>query len=182
MWSRRFLLTGLASAVVAAVMALTFLWLLLVGLERAGVIDQMASAIVAVGLPGVVVYPLCWHALIYRRHSYTRRDTDKLIACTYGACALVAVAILSVWYFVQAIATAKEFVLNISVSGWALSFVWVPVVIAIAAATFALFLAVPFVAIAGPIAFAHRALLLAWFGPATAPDDCATRCPSLTAG
>ena len=165
MWSRRFLLAGLASAVVAAGLALTFLWLLLAGLAWAGVIDHTASAIVIFGLPGVAVYPLCWHTLIYRRHSYTPRDNDKLIACTYGACALIAAAIFSVWYFAQAIATAREFILNTGVWWWALSFVWIPIVIAIAGATFALFLAIPFVAIAGPIASLHRAVLLAWFRP-----------------
>jgi hypothetical protein len=170
MWSRRFLLFGLASAIVAAALALILFGLLLFGLGSIGVIERDASMLVMFGIPGIIIYPVCWHAVIYRNLSYTPLDTWRLVAFTYGACCLLVIGILSVWYFFQAIIWAKIMILQAG-AWWAVSFLLVPLVIAILVFAVAVSFAIPFVATAGPIAFLHRALLLATLGSAARRGD-----------
>jgi len=173
MWSRRFLLLGLAIAPLAALIALALMTLVLVGLEAAIASGLDVSSLITFGIPGIVAYPFCWYAVIFRHRSYGRRDTCKLIAITYATSCLLVIVMLSAWIFSQPAfwqsAGAAPFDLKAG-AWWALSFLTVPASMAFFVLIAALFLAIPFAATAGPVAFAHRGLLLAWFdsGPGTA--------------
>ena len=169
MWSRRFLLTGIATGTLAAALALTFLWLLLLGVQSIKSLEGLHRFAVF-GIPGVLAYPLCWYRLIFRSRSYTSRDTSILIAFSFAACCVFDVAILGAG---QVAAIAGDFIAK-GPLGWALLLLvllLLPIGLAIFAAIVAAFLAVPFVATAGPIAFLHRALLLKWFGSRNGTDD-----------
>ena len=169
MWSRRFLLLGLAIAVFAALIALTLLALVLVGIKSATASGFDVSSLMPFAIPGIVAYPFCWYAVIFRRRSYRRADTFRLIALTYATSCLLAIVMLSAWTFSQPSfwQTAVGVVPFDLKAGawWALSFLTVPAGMAFFVLIAAVFLAIPFVATAGPVAFAHRALLLGWFDP-----------------
>jgi hypothetical protein len=168
MWSRRFLWTGIATGIPAAALALTFLWLLLLGVQSIKSLEGLHRFAVF-GIPGVLAYPICWYRLIFKSRSYTSRDTMMLIAFSFGACCLFDVAILGAG---QVAAISGDFISK-GPLGWALLLLvllLLPIGLAILAVTVAAFLVVPFVATAGPIAFLHRALLLKWFGSRNGTD------------
>jgi hypothetical protein len=161
MWSRRFLLTGVGTGVLAAALALTLLWLLLLGLQSIKSLEGLHRFAVF-GIPGVLAYPLCWYMLIFKGRSYTSGDTGMLIAFSFGACCVFDVAVIGAG---QVAAVAGDFITKGPV-GWGLlllALLLLPVALAILAAVVAAFLAVPYIATAAPIAFLHRALLLTWF-------------------
>jgi hypothetical protein len=165
MWSRRFLLTGIATGVLAAALALTLLWLLLLSLQSIKSLEGLHRFAVF-GIPGVLAYPFCWYLLIFRSRSYTSGDTGNLIALSFAACCVFDVVIIGAG---QIAAVASDFIAKGPV-GWGLLLLvllLLPVCLALFALIIAALLAVPFVATAGPIAFLHRALLLTYFASRT---------------
>jgi hypothetical protein len=160
MWSRRLLVWGIASAVAAAALALVLLWLVLVAYERAHPREPLhVSAMVAFAVPGLLIYPLCWYAIVFRHRSYGVRDTWKLLAISYGACCLFDCAII---YVAQAAAVSGDVIAKGPVA-WALLLLALLLAafgLAVFATIIAGLLAVPFIATAAPIAFLHRALVL----------------------
>jgi hypothetical protein len=169
MWTRRFLLFGLAIAVFAALIALALLALVLAGIRSAIAFGFDVSSLIPFGITGIVAYPLCWYAVIFRRRSYARRDTFRLIALTYATSCLLAIVMLSVWTFSQPsfwqTAAGVDPADLKAGAWWALSFVTVPAAMAFFVLVAALFFAIPFAVTAAPVAFAHRALMLIWFDP-----------------
>src|ERR1700722_14870052 len=93
-WSRRFLLTGIVTGVVAAALALTLVWLLLLGFQTSIKNLDGLDRFAVLGVPGIVTYPFCWYLLIFRMRSYTPGDTGILIAFSFAACCVLDVAII----------------------------------------------------------------------------------------
>jgi hypothetical protein len=166
MWPQRFLTVGVASAACAAALALALMWLVLAALTR--LVGFPFTFLLAFGAPGIVLYPLCWYAAIFRRRSYGRSDTWRLIACTYAASCALAAVILCADFAYQA-ATAARPPLPGEVPWGPMGYAAIPILAIKLVFIAAIVLAVPFVAIAGPVAFLHRAILLARFGGGAEP-------------
>src|ERR1700759_5406419 len=106
MWPKRFLTVGLLSAVAAAMLALVLLALLLAGIEWSGAVTLQIRAMAVFAVPGIVVYPICWYALIYRHRRYGARDTVRLIAWTFAATLLLLIAVIAGWAMASLMARA----------------------------------------------------------------------------
>jgi hypothetical protein len=162
MWPKRFLTVGLLSAVAAAMLALVLLALLLAGIEWSGVVTLQTRSLAVFAVPGVLVYPICWYALIYRPCRYGTRDTVRLIAWTFAATFLLLIAVIMGWAMI-ALATHAIFIDSRQWMDAASLLKGMLVIIGLGLLTAAC-LAIPFAVTAGPVAFAHRAVLLRRFG------------------
>jgi hypothetical protein len=152
MWSKRFLALGMAGAAVTAVLALGLIWALM---ATVGVAKGFPLALLSFLLPsviGILVYPLCWWQLIYRKRDYGVRRTLLLVVVTYlWCCAVVAVALMA--WSIQLLLTGQ---LSLDLSG-------VPVAGIALILIGALLFVVPFVAVATPLAFLQRTIVLRIF-------------------
>jgi hypothetical protein len=168
MWSRHLLLWGLASAVAAAALALALLWLLLVAIERTHAAAPLQIHVLVVfGLPGLLIYPACWYATVFRNRRYDAHDTWRLLATSYVACCLFDFAVLASWQLYQGVVLAAQILMK-SPSPLAFVFLLAPIGTAIFVLIAGALLAIPYAVAAAPVAFLHRAVLLAWF--ARAPE------------
>jgi len=160
MWSRRLLLLGLASAVVAAILALSLLWLLLAAIERTHAAAPLQIKVLVVfGAPAVLIYPIAWYAIIFRHRRYDVRDTWRLLVVSYVACCLFDFAVGGGAALYQGAIMAWQ-ALAKSHSPFGLIFLFAPVGVAIFTAIMGALLAIPYAVAAAPVAFMHRALVL----------------------
>src|SRR5215204_4939332 len=78
MWSRNFLAFGLISGVTVAITSLAAILLAVFTFEE---ISQKHSGFWQfgyAGVPGIVIYPVCWYNMIYRARHYSCVDVFRL--------------------------------------------------------------------------------------------------------
>lgn len=166
MWSRNFLISGVASAVAVAALTICGLWLVIYVV--ASNIDPSWSAadIVQFCLPGLIVYPACWYALVFRYRDYSLNRTLGLVIATFGAVwllvtvAMFLVGVLAVGHLTASAPPAGQ---------WSNIPALAPVLYAKMTILGAIILILPYALIATPIAFLHRAALLRVFAPRPLP-------------
>jgi len=151
MWSTRLLWTGVISAIAIAALMLAgiFVVLLVVSGESPG--HGLANFVILAS-PGIITYPACWYAVIFRQRDYSRRQTLKLIGAAFGTvCAILALATL-VGTLASMIGTpASKISPSVILS--------MPLIIAIWMAVGSAILGVPYLMVATPMALLHRWLL-----------------------
>jgi hypothetical protein len=158
-WSRRFIWIGAASGVIVAGLAFAGiaaavdfvmgLWFL------PGGIITTSARVLAPGILGVAVYPVCWYMFIVRRRDYSRAQTCWMILGTFALTLVAASAAILILYTYAALMSPDP-----------LGPVVIPMILVITFApiTSAVFLLPFYVPIAGSLAFLHRTILLALFG------------------
>lgn len=166
MWSRRFLLVGILSGAVIAALTLA-------GIHRALVIATtwipgwgVLPAFAYFGVVGILIYPACWYVLVFRKRDTSTARLIYLVAATYGACCLLLIGALfaSMTYQVGHLIALS---LSVPKVQWLMFLPWIlitPLLAAVLALLVAGLVGIPFVAIAGPMALLHRAILLRAFG------------------
>jgi len=156
MWSRSFLIWGLVTGTVVAALALAGLWLVLSAVS-------LAPIPVLFCMPGLLIYPACWYAVVFRAHSYSTTRVFTLVAVTFGAVWLLMIIVMSAvgLYFAYTIvahgANKQDAMLLAGVH------LTLPLVTVIGA----IILVIPYFVVATPIAFLHRSMLLNKFAPGT---------------
>ena len=151
MWSTRLLWTGVISAIAVAALMLAgiFALLLVVSGQRPG---YGLPNIVFFASPGIVTYPACWYAVIFRQRNYSRLQMLKLIGAAFGVvCAILASAIL-VGAFASMIGTPASKISPFLILS-------LPLIIAAWMAVGTAILGVPYLMVATPMALLHRWLL-----------------------
>ena len=157
MWSRKFLWLGLTTAGLAAALALGGMWLLLFVISRSTDPDWTILSLVRFCLPGLILYPACWYAWIYRRRDYSVGRTITLVIVTF----LVVWALVAILLGLSGAYVALKMVLEAAKPAKVILAVAVaPVVYAKIAAIGAAILFLPFVVVSAPTAFLHRSILL----------------------
>jgi hypothetical protein len=178
MWSRQFVAVGLSSATVLAALSGVAIWLLfyLVLTPAVGVDHPEARVIfegvfcVAVGVP---VYPACWFFMVQRSRDYSSKRTLELICVTYGiSCLIVGVvfclAMVGVFGAIEFVGLFKMIFGSIEANWSALGYgalvlVAIPLVALFGMIIGAFIILPAFVALATPVAYIHRWLLLKMF-------------------
>jgi hypothetical protein len=152
MWSRQFLIVGLASAVGIAAATLVLLWTSIFLLMLQSAPPVRFANITLLGSTGILAYPACWYALIFRRRDYAASRVVLLVAATYAlSCLLAAIGLESLglyWASLSATPVPPFFASRLVVLG-------------------AILLAVPYTVVAAPAAFLHRRGLLQRFSAAS---------------
>ena len=183
MWSRKFVTTGLSSGTAFAALSAFSIWLLFYLVLSPAVNTGHPETIVifecifSVSV-GVFVYPACWFFMVQRARDYGPKRTLDLICVTYGiSCLIVAVV------FCAAMATVIGAVMFISflkmifgsieanwqaVGAGALVLAATPFIALFWVTMGALIVLPAFLAIATPVAYLHRWLLLKMFAPNSA--------------
>ena len=163
MWSRRFLWTGLSTGAVFALLAVAVMWL---GLFAAsGSTDPVwtIANVVRFALPGLIIYPVCWYAVIFRPRNYSFRLTMVLVACTFGTgCAVVAVFLIG----------GAEIALTSRAGSLMEATIYAvisPFVYGLMTLIGAGILIIPYAIVAAPMALLHRWLLLQIFTSSGSP-------------
>ena len=151
MWSTRLLWTGVISAfaVAALMLAGIFVVLLVVSLAATGGERPGLAIIVVLASPGIVVYPACWYAVIFRRRDYSRHQTLKLIGATYGVVSMIIASSMLVGVLDTMIFNALSKITPSDIVVLPLMIVAVGTVI----------LGIPYAIVATPMALLHRWLL-----------------------
>jgi len=179
MWTRSFLVAGLLSSVVAAALTVGGLWLALFAAERAGArflptsfLKEYMYALrywMLPGIPGALIYAVCWYRVIYRKRDYSWRKTCWLIGVSYlVACVVGGIVMLVFVPFAMLTRPDRP----PSIPGVA---PWLELAVTMASAEILIILfyvpmsgvllAIPFLLVATPVAFLQRALLLGAFSP-----------------
>jgi hypothetical protein len=162
MWSRRFLWTGLTSGIAVAALTLTELWLAVFVVS--GSKDPMVTFanMVVFAFPGLIVYPACWYVVIFRHRDYSLYRTMVLVVATFG----VVCGAVGAFMMVGGIYVAITMLLAVA-QPWKVAPVLVvgPLAYAFMTAMGAIFLIVPYLIVATPMAWLHRWLLLKLFAP-----------------
>jgi hypothetical protein len=163
MWSRRFLWTGLTSGIVAAALTLAELWLAVFAVSGSKDPRVTFASMIIFALPGLFVYSACWYVLIFRHRDYSPYRTMVLVVATFGAVSAVVAAFMVVGGFYVAIT-----MLLAVAQPWKVAPVLIvgPLAYAFMAAMGAIFLIVPYLIVATPMAWLHRWLLLKLFATA----------------
>jgi uncharacterized membrane protein len=86
MWSREFLIHGVASAAFVALVTLGLMWLILAAAD--GGSGSLGAGMVRPAIVGILVYPLCWWRVIHRARDYSRGRTGVLVVITYCGAAV----------------------------------------------------------------------------------------------
>src|ERR1700731_5088658 len=94
MWSRRFLWTGLSSGIAIAALTLGGLWVVLFVVSGSKDPTWTLANIVKFALPGVIFYPACWYAIIFRNRDYSLNRTMVLVVITFGMVGVVVAALM----------------------------------------------------------------------------------------
>jgi hypothetical protein len=164
MWSRSFLITGLGSGALAAAFALLAIY---VSVLAGGVAFDggLLGHFAAFGVVGVLIYPACWAVVINRARDYSIRRTLYLVAITYGVCCLAVLSVLFVGFAYQAATIVPAAMARPGGGNIAMWFALTPVLVVFYALIFAAALAVPYAALATPVALGHRWFLLRTFAP-----------------
>jgi hypothetical protein len=163
MWSRRFLWTGLSSGVAIAALTLAELWLGLFVVSGSKDPTWTFANIVKFTLPGLIVYSACWYIVVFRHRDYSLYRTLMLVVATFGTVSVVIAAVMIFAGFYVAIT-----LLLAAPQPWkvALFVAWAPFAYALVTAIGAVFLIVPYMIVATPMALFHRLLLLKIFASA----------------
>jgi hypothetical protein len=160
MWSPRFLWTGLSSGVVIAALTLAELWLALFVVSGSRDPSWTIANVVKFTLPGLIVYSVCWYAVIFRRRNYSLYRTLALVLATFAAVsAVVAVLTMAAGLYVGITA-----MLAVSQPWKFAPFVMLgPFAYALMTMIGVAFLIIPYMIVATPMALLHRWLLLKIF-------------------
>ena len=166
MWSRSFLIAGVASATLVAALTLCGLWLVI--FVVAGNIDPNWSVveIVQFCLPGLIVYPACWYALVFRYRDYSLNRTLGLVIATFGAVWLLVTVAM---FFVGVLAAGHLTASTPPTGQWSNIPALAPVLYAKMTILGAIILILPYALIATPIALLHRLALLRIFASRSLP-------------
>jgi hypothetical protein len=162
MWSRKFLWQGLTTGALAAALALGGTWLLLFVVSRSTDPGWTIANIVKFCLPGLILYPVCWYAWVYRHRDYSAGRTMTLVIVTF----LVVWALVAILMGLGGAYVASTMVLEAAKP--AKVFWLVPLAVfayGIMTAIGAAILFLPFIIVAAPVAFLHRWLLLLLIAP-----------------
>jgi hypothetical protein len=157
MWSRRFLWIGVSSGAAIAISAMALLWLGLFVVSGSEDPAWTVANIVKFTLPGPIVYPACWYAIIFRTRDYSLYRTMVLVVRTFIAGGAVVAIILIAGGVMAMLLTAKhmlEAAVLVAVT---------PLAYGLMALIGAIILFVPFFIVATPMALLHRWLLLKIF-------------------
>ncbi len=158
MWSRRFLWVGLGSSLLVAALAVAGIWLVM-RIALSVTMRDLASYAVCCAI-GVVVYPLLWVLLVYVRRSYSKATTYLLIGATYFTSSAIVVGL----FLLIGAQVEKDRESARAIHGRQAYSETIPspqVVYGRLAIGGAILFLLPFAAIAGPLAFAQRRVLLA---------------------
>lgn len=159
MWSRRFLWVGLGSSLLVAALAVAGIWVVMrIALSVTFPLDLASYAVCCA--VGVVVYPLLWVLLVYARRSYSKATTYLLIGATY----LTSSAIVVGLFLLIGARVEKDWASARAIHGRQAYYETIPspqVLYGRLALGGAILFLLPFAAIAGPLAFVHRRVLLA---------------------
>jgi len=178
MWTRGFLWAGLLSSIVAAAFTVGSLWLMLFALERAGAQFLATSGLkeyayilrywMLPGIPGALIYAICWYGVVYRKRDYSLRNTCWLVAVSYLVAFVVGGIVMLVFVPYAMLIRAERPSPIPGFSSWlgfAMTIILVEGLIALIYMPLAgAMLAIPFLLVAAPIAYLQRALLLKVFG------------------
>jgi hypothetical protein len=162
MWSRRFLWIGLGSSLLVAALAAAIIWLVMrLALSLTFPLDLASYAVCCV--IGVAVYPPLWALLVYMRQSYSTATTYCLIGATYFASSAIVVGIFMLIGQHVAADMERSRAANRYASAGPAYLAAMPhpqVLYGRLALGGAILFILPFAAIAGPLAFLHRRVLL----------------------
>jgi hypothetical protein len=165
MWSRPFLIAGLLSGAIVAVIALAAIWLVIFAAHGGGDPGWTPANSIQIGALGIVAYPLAWYLLIYRKRDYSPLRTWYLVAATYAAVSSFVIVLI----FVGMLYPAFQLI-SIAVSSPKLESLWLiagallaPFIAALLSLIIVGFIGIAYVATAAPIAFLHRMMLLRVF-------------------
>jgi len=165
MWSRKFLIAGLLIGFVLAAVVLAGILLVV---HAAGESEIARYGRVAIfGLGGVLVYPACWAIMIHKTRDYSARRTYFLIAATYTATAVLAIAVVLIGFTYQAVIMGSALILSPDLWRVTLFLPFMLFLVVVFGFLAAGLVAVPYAIVATPIAFLHRALMLRLFNPAS---------------
>lgn len=165
MWSTRFLWTGISSGVAIAILTMAALWVGLFAVS--GIKNDPAwtiANIVKFTLPGPMVYPACWYAVIFRARDYSLLRTMVLVARTFITATAVVAIILIVGGAIAMLLTAKH------LSEAAILVAATPLAYGLMTLIGAAILFVPYFIVATPMAMFHRWLLLRIFASPGPPS------------
>ncbi|KJC34501.1 hypothetical protein [Bradyrhizobium sp. LTSP857] len=147
MWSTRLLWTGVISAFAVAALMLAGMFVVL--LAASGGEHPGLAMIVVFASPGMIVYPACWYAVIFRRRDYSRHQTLKLIGAAYGVVSMIIASSMLVDGLVSMISDPTSKITPLLILILPLEIVAVGTVI----------LGIPYAIVATPMALLHRWLL-----------------------
>lgn len=134
------------------------------GLSQLGGILRLWAA---AATPGIILYPFCWYTIIWESRDYSVRRTWFLTGAGYVMCSIVSITLIAVLMIDYAIFTGHGApVIPSAVSGMSLPVVALAGLGTLAsyAVMLACFVSMPFFPLAIPLAFLHRALLVAFVG------------------
>jgi len=163
MWSRRFLWTGLTSGVAVAALTLAEIWFAVFAVSGSKNPTVSFANMVVFALPGLIVYSACWYTIIYRHRDYALYRTMVLVVATFATVSAVVAALM----MVGGLYVAISMMLTVA-KPWKVAPVLVvaPLSYAFMTAIGAVFLIVPYMITATPMALLHRWLLLKIFASA----------------
>jgi len=164
MWSRSFLIWGLVTGTVAAALALFGLWVML---EAASLGFPFMFC-----LPGLLLYPACWYAVVFRTRNYSSTQVVMLVAATFGAVWLLLFIIMTaagIYVSLTMIAEATNQTMaarapNEGAAALLVVAAAAPLALPLMTLFGAIILPIPYFVVATPVAFLHRAMLLNTFG------------------
>jgi len=173
MWTRTFLWVGVLSSLVAGALAVGLLWLALFAVERAGgQVSQLLRDVgyllrswMIPGVPGAIIYAICWHVMVFRKRDYSLRNTWALIGASYLAAIIVGGIVMIIFVPIASLMNPdKPSIFGLSpaqglIPLLALVLFFVPMYMVMAG----VLLAIPFLLVAGPLALLQRMLLLRMF-------------------
>jgi hypothetical protein len=172
MWSRQFVVVGLASSAMFAALAIIVFWFVLFSLGlRLDLIGGVLLNVTAYSAGvGTVIYPSCWFMMIQRGRDYSISRTFKLLRVNFGVSCLGIFAILFLAFFCLGVLSLLTSLIGSAkpeTSEFATRAVQMllgaPFMAATVVAIGAFVAIIPNGAIATPIAFLHRWLLLTVF-------------------
>jgi hypothetical protein len=167
MWSPRFLWTGLLSGVAIAAMATAALWLGVFVYSGNKDPAWTVANITEFTIPGLIVYPTSWYAVIFSSRDYSLSRTMRLVVFTFAAGAAIVGLILMTGGLFVAIST----IISVAQPWKALPLLFVgPFAYAIMTALGVVILIVPYMIVATPMALLHRWLLLMAFASSGPPS------------
>jgi hypothetical protein len=155
MWSRHFLAVGLASAAAIAVASSTLMWLIFAGFAGSGHFKLESITIPAT--VGLIGYPSSWYFVVYRAGNWSGGRIIVLVMLTYLVSFLLVALGLGAYGAHHGVASqwGSPMLMAFSLAGLG-----------------ALLLAFPYAAVATPMAFWHRHLVMSRFAGANESSRC----------
>jgi hypothetical protein len=179
MWSQKFAIVGISSAVICAGVSVSAIWLLLylflaspLALGSPDIFDWSCTV-------GIFVYPACWFFMIHRVRDYGTQRTFALVWVTYvmsclAVACLISLATVEAFGAFLASGFLKMIVgtlpMNWSSTGLCILLLFtLPFFSVCWTGIGAVFILPAFIATALPTAYLHRWLLVALFAGGSAP-------------